>query len=121
MKRNMDLIRDFLLAIEDGLESLQYKQQLPDKPYDGHEVWYHYELLKDHKLIKIRAELLGGQVIFDGMTWEGHDFIDTVRDPKIWKKTKEAASNVGSVGFKALVEIGKGYAKQELVKLGLPI
>lgn len=28
-------------------------------------------------------------MIVRGLTWQGHDLIDSIRDPKIWEKTKK--------------------------------
>ena len=55
------------------------------------------------------------------LTWEGHEFLDTLRDSDRWNQAKSAAAKVGGVGLKALVEIGKSIAKGELQKLGLPL
>lgn len=45
------------------------------------------------------------------MTWNGHEFLDAVRDPEIWQKTKDGASKVGSASIEFLWEMAKAYAK----------
>lgn len=121
MKRDMDLVRDLLLAIEDGLEELDPAQGLPGKNYTEKQLVHHLNIMVEHGLIKDGGALIGGPICIDGLTWEGHDFADTLRDPEIYKQAKSAAATVGGVGFKALVEIGKAVAKQKLQELGLPI
>lgn len=75
----------------------------------------------EHGLIQDLGESIGGSAHIEGLTWEGHDFVDTLRDPEIYKQAKSVAATVGGVGFKALVGIGKAVAKQKLQELGLPI
>ena len=37
------------------------------------------------------------------MTWEGHDFLDSIKNEKIWKKAKEIIKEKGgSVPFEVL-------------------
>lgn len=39
------------------------------------------------------------------ITWEGHKFLDTIRDPKVWRKTKSIASKFESVSVTMLSSI----------------
>jgi hypothetical protein len=55
------------------------------------------------------------------MTWLGHEFLDSVRDPDIWRKTKEGASVAGSIGFEIVLEIAKGWARQKAQNIGIPL
>jgi hypothetical protein len=57
-----------------------------------------------------------GQIVISKLTWNGHEFLDDIRDPEIWRKTKELAKSVPSVGL-VLWEIAKAEVK---TKLGLP-
>lgn len=51
------------------------------------------------------------KVIVTRMTWEGHDFLDTVRDSKVWEKTKEAVKGVGGVSIDTIKDVAKELAK----------
>jgi Hypothetical protein (DUF2513) len=53
-------------------------------------------------------------IMFTRLSWEGHDYLDAVRDPKIWKMTKEATDKVGSWAFELVKEVAKGLIKSEL-------
>ena len=50
-------------------------------------------------------------VITDGLSWEGCEFLDTVRSPEVWRRTKEAAGKVGGVSIAVLADIAKATAK----------
>src|SRR5471030_1666510 len=97
-KRDMDLVRELLLR----LESLQMEMGdvfsiPPDDPeiavdgYDTAQIEYHLSLLRGEQLIDCPGSqpMLG--ITFSGLTWKGHDFLDSVRSPEIWEKTKKGA------------------------------
>ena len=54
-----------------------------------------------------------------GLTYDGHEFLDTIRDNQVWKLTKDTAKKAGVGGLKVLVEVGKSYAKQKLIEHGV--
>ncbi len=94
MKRNMDLIRDLLLQIEDGRRSFDLltpeiaevlgessEGKLPREQAELLE--YHLDLLDNAGLITIKAKLSGAAWQIGQITWAGHDFLDTIRDPSI--------------------------------------
>jgi hypothetical protein len=51
---------------------------------------------------------------FQSLTWEGHDFLDSVRDPKIWAKTKSGALAAGGFTVDLLKELAKGFIKKQI-------
>ena len=116
MKRDMDLIRLLLLALESGIESEELKR------YDGDAQVYHMVLLKDAELIDavIRHDERGipNGVAFLRMTWKGHEFIDSIRDNELWAKVKK---HVLKPTASWTISIVADYAKHEIKKhLGLP-
>jgi hypothetical protein len=36
-----------------------------------------------------------GEVMVSKLKWRGHEFVDSVRDPAIWMKTKKGALEAG--------------------------
>lgn len=59
--------------------------------------------------------------VFD-ITWKGHEFLDTIRDDKVWSKTKKVASTFSSVSLGILQTIASkvivGLIKEQT---GLPL
>jgi hypothetical protein len=49
--------------------------------------------------------------IFRRLTWFGHDFLDSVRDPAIWKATKEGAAKIGGFSVHLLGALAKGLIR----------
>ncbi len=66
--------------------------------------------------------MMGEGWIFRQLTWQGHDFIDAVRDPEVWRRTKDGAPKVGGWTFGLIKDLGTAYVKH-LVKerLGLDL
>ena len=58
-----------------------------------------------------------GMVFFGKLTWAGHDFLDAVRDPAIWAKTKAGATAAGGFTFDLLKGLAKGFMKKQIEEL----
>jgi hypothetical protein len=119
MKRDMDLIRELLLGIEahpqlDGNQLIQYDDNenfgITDFPRE--QVVYHIRMLIDQGLIK--GELTYGGPIISQLTWQGHDFLDAIRDPEIWQKTKDGAKKAGGFSLELLGDLAKGLIKKKI-------
>lgn len=115
MKRDMELFRELLLAIEsDCKDGLLGYQLLPEGTWEPVSVFYNLELMMDAGFIEARK--LDGEVIsVERMTWAGHEFLDIARDETIWKKAKTILKNKGialeGVGFGMLTQVLSSVAK----------
>jgi hypothetical protein len=118
MKRDMDLIREQLLGVErldagtDEGASLD-AGEWPPAVFQGH-----LRLLKEGALIDAH-EVPDDEEDFNHylpvrLTWAGHDFLDAIRDPEVWAKTKQGAEAVRSWSLETLKEIGKGLIKKQI-------
>lgn len=123
MKRDMDLIRELLLRIEAvpadagtvyGLELGGPELTIEDRSND--EIEQHMRLLTGAGFVDLSSEYSGGYAL-RGLTWEGHDFIDSIRDPKIWSRTKEAAAGAGGFTVELLKDLAKGFLKTKIKEL----
>lgn len=123
MKRDLGLIRELLLIIEEleipagalgcyaiGESALQI---------DG----YEDDAVAHHLIWLIEGGYVVGEWQQDGefaisrLSWDGCEFLDDVRDPEIWRKTKERAKSAAGAGLGFMWEIAKAELK---TKLGLP-
>jgi hypothetical protein len=119
MKRDMDLIRELLLHIEenpifDGTRWMQPHSSedlgITDRSFK--EVAYHLNLLVEEGLVRGTFGMEAPQI--SRLTSKGHDFLDDTRDPGIWKKTKERLKGLPSVGIAIIGEIAKAEIKKHL-------
>lgn len=95
MKLDMDMVRDLLIQIE-GLKP--YKELLQIDLDDLIEA-EHLELLIESGLCKGNINYLSNSIPMghiNRLTWEGHQFLETIRDDKIWTNTKSVLSKAGS-------------------------
>lgn len=111
MKRDMDLVREIMLAVEDDV--LTFGDGADEERFAATRdvVLGHLHIMQQAGLIEVESQLLDGEYDLRGLTWEGHDFLDTVRDPEVWKRTKEGASKMGGWTFGLLKDLGAAYLK----------
>ena len=109
----MNLIRDLLLTIK-GEEPKPALSQ-----YSNEQKIYHSALL-------IEAGLVDGSIIGNAsgypavittirLKWAGHEFLDSARDEKIWKKALNVVTKAGgSVTLPILKQMLTNYLKDKL-------
>jgi len=125
MKRDMDLIRSILLKVEESKRPW-CEGIMEVAGYELGAVTYHLRLLIQAGYITALelpdSNTEYGYLLQDAqMTWLGHEFLEQVRDPEIWRRTKDGAEKVGSWSFSFLGSLAKGLAKQKAADLGFPI
>lgn len=117
----MDLIRALLLK----LESLSLSpgtiiylepndQEIAIDGYSADQIEYHLDLLRERNLIECPGAQPMIGIGYRRLTWEGHDFLDAVRDPEIWRKTKKGAEVTGSFTFDLVKDLAKGFIKTKI-------
>ncbi|MEB0283819.1 DUF2513 domain-containing protein [Sphingomonas sp. 10B4] len=132
MKRDMELIREIMLQLEvwpmemgDAISMTPEAMQaeIPDR--DLAEINHHMDLIRSAGFIDTGGAGSSGPMfgfIFMGLTMSGHDFLDSVRSPEVWRRTKAGAEKVGGVGLSVIVEMAKAYGKQVITeKLGITL
>jgi hypothetical protein len=96
MKRDMELIRKILIAIEDH-PNPQGFVPLHFDGYSDNDVSYQIKLLADHGLIE--ASNCSSMRDFcwraKRLSWDGHDFIEAIRDDTRWNKAKNWVVEAG--------------------------
>ena len=91
MMRDMDLCRRILFAIEEQYVSTAI-YNLKIDGYTTEQVAYHCNILHEAGLISdYRAQYASGEIYTFGvgsLTWDGHDFLDKIREDTVWNRTK---------------------------------
>jgi hypothetical protein len=118
MKRDMELVRNLLLAIADDdgptdSDTLAQKFDAKSKA----EVLYHLRMLIEEvgfiSAVNTRSMQDPRNWIEMELTWSGQDFLESVRDATIWEETKEGAKKLGGASFDIFVGLAKAYLKAE--------
>lgn len=117
MKLNFDTVRTVLLEIEEKTNldnSLLYEKANTDP-----DVFYTLLKLNEAQFINsIETKTWVGilQIEVKSLTYEGHKFLDTIRDPKVLRQAKEKVKSFSSVS----IEIFSKVASQIMLnQLGL--
>ena len=119
MKRDMELIRNILIAVEMENDPSEIKG------YDA-------DVNKYHQALMMEAGLADGMVsksidnntntpnavFLRKLTWEGHEFLDTVRQDSIWKtvKTEFKDASMETI-IKVSKQLAEGWAKKKVEAL----
>jgi hypothetical protein len=104
MKRDMDLVRTILIELieqpSDGVLS-----ELHVEGHSDDEVSYHVRIMHERGLVEAEdtSHFEAKCWIPTHVTWEGQEFLASVRDETIWTKAKSIVSkNTGALTFEAL-------------------
>jgi len=123
MELNHDCVRDLLLAVEkhtnlnDHLnhDKILVLQDLKD--YDDDIIIYTAQKLNEAGFINGNFDFYYDDTIhisISSLTYDGHTFLDTIRDDVVWRETKKTASKFSSVSLPILLDIGASYLKSKL-------
>lgn len=124
MHLNHDCVRDILLETE----KLEYNHYLTlndfvnnflFSSYMPEEILYAVEKLDEAGFINVRIlkDLSGYSNFFIfSLTWEGHEFLDNIRNKDVWQDVKLSIAKVGNVSLDIVAELAKSFL---LKKFGL--
>lgn len=110
MKLNNDCVRDLMLLIEEevGLNEYLSIRKIEFKNYTTEELIYTSKKLKEAGYINAEIEdyLDGGhEAYIYSLTWQGHKFLDNIRDDGVWKTTKGIISKFSSVSISIIENV----------------
>lgn len=116
VKRDMDLIREILLKIEDDptLNGSTFKA-FEASDFEGRsqeEITYHVDLL-------FEADFIFGMPhanplpAISRLKWKGHEFIGTIKDPEVWQSVKARLKGLPDVAISVIWEIAKAEFKKK--------
>ncbi|MBA4207277.1 MAG: hypothetical protein C0457_19985 [Polymorphum sp.] len=122
MKRDFDLIRRILLLIESdqkGIDilSLNNAELCASLSVDKGDALGHLKLLVEAGFVNGgNGWLTSSGVNVSGLSWHGHEFLDTIRDEEIWKRTKEGAKSVGSFSIDVIKDVAKAVINKKIIE-----
>lgn len=117
MKINPDCIRDILIWLEEkieindkGFSTYQLFDLYNGLPqYNNDDVYYSvYNLFQIHYIEGKFSLLPDGSVKMceiNNITWNGHQFLNTIRPTSVWEATKTGATKLGIMSMHALSSI----------------
>ena len=121
MKLNHDCVRACMLYLEEelGVNSRINLVGVHLKEYSDDDVLYSFIKLSEAGFINGKPQPAGNNpayvFITTSITYEGHKFIDSVRDDKVWSATKKISSNVASVSIYIMTTIATNVLTKMLI------
>lgn len=119
MKLIHDCVRDVMLDIEENLtlyqtvSSVDIQNRL--KKYSHDDIYYTCQKLQEAGYLNVDF-FINGSCSIEAMTYNGHQFLDSIRDDGIWKEVKSKISKLTSVSLPIIYQV----ASQAIItKLGL--
>ncbi|WP_099203479.1 DUF2513 domain-containing protein [Miniphocaeibacter massiliensis] len=107
MKRDMELVRKILFKIEkEYIDTALSYDNIKIEGYDMKTIGYHCDLMYNVNLLsyynpRVYDNELG--YFFVGkLTWEGHEYLDKIKNENVWNKTK---STIKEKGLELTMEI----------------
>lgn len=101
MKRDLDLVRSILIYVENAAGEVDADDMATERwPIEA--VAYHVRAMAHHGLVDVSRDArdMNGNTIeltVAGITWDGWDYLDSIREPKVWGRVKKTlAGTVGS-------------------------
>ena len=111
----MELVRAILLVLEATPEDQFFPTSLQIPGHSEIAVGYHIHLMGEAGLLMTAntssMDDTRSQAVPRGITWAGHDFIDTMRSQEVWERTKQAMREAGGGGFGLMLDLGKKVAE----------
>lgn len=110
MRMDYDVIRQILLNIESfPSDKKMTEETLASGDLTPEVVAFHLDLLADAGYIerlstRTMSSKYNNQIVLR-MTFKGHEYLDTVREPKIWRETKSRLKTVGSATLEVIKSI----------------
>ena len=75
------------------------------KSFDNDELIYHVNYCVESGLLLTDSSFAPYQIIIKDLTPKGHDFLENIRDNKVWSGIKDVASKVGSKSLDSVIQI----------------
>jgi hypothetical protein len=111
MKLNHECIRDLLLYLEDKLLITSHlcANDIEIAPFKNADVIYTVAKLSEANYIKTSQISYSNETIptfhIQSLTWDGHKFLDNIRDDNVWEKTKSVVAQFSSVSIGIIEDV----------------
>ena len=116
MERNMELIRKILLKVESNTHQLKGPTLI--EGFSQALLVYNIKLLAQAGFITPSSliDATRGYSVnhISGLTWEGHDFLDSIRDDSTWTHVKSKIKDIGSVPLEVVKALAIAYLTNKL-------
>ena len=122
MKHDFDLIREILLEVERSEpERLGTLHVITPRDFSGTEAqnYHHIRMLVDRGLLEPAGRpTMQAEFAIHGLAFDGHDFLDAIRDRTVGDVTKDRLREAGGWTFDSVLAVAKEELKRRLAHAG---
>ena len=124
MELNYDCIRDLLLEIEKVTtfnKSFTLFSNLENlKKYEREELQYHLRQCSLAGFLYKYQPFMDGDISVSDLSFQGHEFLHSIRTDKVWSKTKDICKELGIKTLNGILQISSQIISQIISdKLGI--
>ena len=122
MELKKDCVRDVLLYLEKNLNYNEevFANKIELKKYSKEDIYYTCEKLSEAGFLNVKIDKFimseTPLIMIKSITYEGHQFLDNIRDENVWKETKNRLSIIKDVSLNVIGQVASAVI---LAKLGL--
>ena len=117
MKRDMDLVRAILTALEEHPHGFA-PWDLRIEGYDEDVVGFHCYLMDQAGLITgsdvTSGSSSGPEMKPSALTWEGYEFLGNTQNPELWQQTKDMINGLGGASFSVWSSVAANVVMKNL-------
>lgn len=126
MKLNHDCLRELLLCLEEkltlkpnGLPDILKMKAIDDEDrlsgFSQEDIYYAIRKLIEAKYIIVaNKDVAPRTMMVKEITWDGHDYLDSIRDPKVWREVKNKTKDLSGVALEVVKSLAVEVTKSML-------
>lgn len=116
MELKHDCIREVMLYLEKELDlhTIIPQSQINLKNYSSDDITYTVLKLSEAGFLDTDKMDLAGNILIKSITYNGHIFLDNIRDVNIWKETKSKISKIASVSLPIIQQVAGSIISKKL-------
>lgn len=124
MKLNYDCVRDVLLYLEDNLSlnnSITFPSDIKESlllKYSKDDLLYTVKILLNKKLLLGADNFNHATDMYtaniESLSFDGHSFLDNIRDNQVWSKSKKILSAFKSVSIEIISQVATNVINKKL-------
>lgn len=114
MRRDMDLVRQILLAVESG--PALAADHIRIDGYDAETIAYHLLIMGEAGLMVVIDATTMSEIdaLAMRLTWAGHEFLESVRDDSQWRSVKTQTEKAGGLVFDVIKAVASAAMLRQL-------
>lgn len=122
MKLDHDFVRTLLLTVEKcpnpgGLGNDELKAVMLSNKKSFNELAYTIQILIEGDIVSSKITWGNNKPVYIypvNLTFKGHEYLDNIRDNKIWRQTKSATSKLASVSIDIMSKVASELIAKSL-------